>query len=292
MNAITKAAESLSKPRASRVTSSMPAMLVTKAASGSRRRSARGSVISSASGSAAVTPPAQARNSSAMTSDSVPASSTIAVPRENRAHVHVMTVGPTGRPCVALRDDVASLASDRSRFAPRRDDVAGVGGEDSTHRPITPRGHRHDHHHRPLRGHPHPTTVRSIGAVVGVVAACLTTLFAHGWPEAVSMTALIAVVTGVVFGWALPRSLPRGGSGGWALGYAVVAALLVVPAFWTGVPFVLGVAAVIEGNAGRTARSGAGISIAAVVLGALTSLFYLFIYASEALAGNTGFLFG
>ena len=123
-----------------------------------------------------------------------------------------------------------------------------------------------------------PTTVRGIGAAVGLVAACLTTLFAHDWPEVISMVALVVVVTGLVFGYALPRSLPRGGSGRWALGYAVVAALLVVPAFWSGVPFVLGVAAVIEGNAGRTARSGAGASIAAVVLGALTSLFYLAIY--------------
>lgn len=136
------------------------------------------------------------------------------------------------------------------------------------------------------------TAVRGIGVAVGLIAACLTTLFAHDWREAVSMVALIAVVSGVLYGWAVPRSLRRGGSGSAGLAYAVVAALLVLPAFWTGLPFVLGVAAVIEGNAGRTARSGAGVSIAAVVLGALTSLFYLSIYVMEGIAGNTGFLFG
>ena len=55
-----------------------------------------------------------------------------------------------------------------------------------------------------------------------------------------------------------------------ALAYAVVAALLAVPAFWTGLPFVLGVAAVILGNVGRTAQgTEPGRAIAAVVLGAL-----------------------
>lgn len=136
-----------------------------------------------------------------------------------------------------------------------------------------------------------PTTIRGIGAVVGLVAACLTTLFAHDWPEVISMVALIAVVTGVVFGYAVPRSLPRG-SGRQALAYAVVAALLAAPAFWTGLPFVLGVAAMILGNAGRTARSGAGASIAAIALGALASLFYLSVYVFEGIAGNTGFLLG
>ncbi len=135
-----------------------------------------------------------------------------------------------------------------------------------------------------------PAVVRGTGAALGLVAATLTTLFAHDWAEVISMVALIAVVTGVVFGWAVPRSLAGDRPGRAGLAYAVIAALLVLPAFWTGLPFVLGVAAVILGNAGRTARSGAGASIAAVVLGALTSLFYLSIYVMEGIAGNTGFL--
>ena len=135
-----------------------------------------------------------------------------------------------------------------------------------------------------------PTAVRGIGAGVGLVAATLTTLFAHDWAEAISMVALIAVVTGVVYGFAVPRSLQGERPGRPALAYAIVAALLAVPAFWTGLPLVLGVAAMILGNAGRTARSGAGASIAALVIGALASLFYLSIYVMEGIAGNTGFL--
>ena len=137
-----------------------------------------------------------------------------------------------------------------------------------------------------------PTTVRAIGVAVGLVAACLTTLFAHDWPEVISMVVLIAVATASVFGWAVPRSLRRGASGRAALAYAVVAALLVMPAFWSGLPLVLGVAAMVLGNAGRTARGGAGASIAAVVVGGLTSLFYLSIYVTEGIAGHTGFLLG
>ena len=135
-----------------------------------------------------------------------------------------------------------------------------------------------------------PGAVRGIGAGVGLVAATLTTLFAHDWAEVISMVALIAVVTGVVFGVAVPRSLRGERPGRPALAYAIVAALVSVPAFWTGLPLVLGVAAMILGNAGRTARAGAGASIAALVIGALASLFYLAIYIEEGMAGNTGFL--
>lgn len=135
-----------------------------------------------------------------------------------------------------------------------------------------------------------PSAVRGIGAVVGLVAATLTTLFAHNWAEVISMVALIAVVTGIVFGFAVPRSLRGERPGRPALAYAIVAALVIVPAFWTGLPLVLGVAAMILGNAGRTARTGAGASIAALVLGALASLFYLSIYVMEGIAGSTGFL--
>lgn len=135
-----------------------------------------------------------------------------------------------------------------------------------------------------------PAAVRGIGAGVGIVAATLTTLFAHDWAEAISMVALIAVVTGVVFGVAVPKSLRGERPGRPALAYAIVAALLSVPAFWTGLPLVLGIAAMILGNAGRTARTGAGASIAALVIGALASLFYLSIYVMEGIAGKTGFL--
>ena len=131
-----------------------------------------------------------------------------------------------------------------------------------------------------------------IGVAVAAVAAALTTFFAHGWGEAIGMTALIAVVGAVVYGYVVPRALRKESAGGTALALAIPAALLVVPAFWTGLPLVLGVAAMLVGNEGRRAPTGAGKSIAGLVLGALASLFYLSIYVMEGFAGNTGFLLG
>jgi hypothetical protein len=134
----------------------------------------------------------------------------------------------------------------------------------------------------------HRTALLGVGS--GLLAATLTTLFAHDWGEVAVSVTVIAVVTAGVWGYVVPRALGRASAGGTALGLAVPAALLVVPAFWSGLPLVLGVAALVVGNAGRKAPSGAGKCIAAIALAALTVLFYLFIYVSEGLAGETGFL--
>jgi hypothetical protein len=139
------------------------------------------------------------------------------------------------------------------------------------------------------------TTARSatgIGAGTAVVAATLTTLFAHTWGEVISMVALIAVVSAFVYGYVVPKALRRGSAGGAALTLGILAALTAVPAFWSGMPLVLGVAAMLVGGRGRAAREGAGKSITGLVLGALSVLFYLTVYVSEGIAGHTGFLLG
>ena len=140
---------------------------------------------------------------------------------------------------------------------------------------------------------PVPTTqaLLGTGATVGVVAATLATLFAHGWTEAVVVAAAIAVTVAGVYGYLAPRAVAGHRTGGTALALSLIAALLLLPAFWSGLPLVLGVAGMIVGNAGRRARTGAGMSIAGLVIGALTVLGYLAIYVSEGLAGKTGFLF-
>ena len=94
----------------------------------------------------------------------------------------------------------------------------------------------------------------------------------------------------MVWAYVVPRALRKESAGGTALGLAVPAALLVVPAFWSGLPLVLGVAALLVGNAGRKAPTGAGKCIAAIALAAVTVLFYLSIYVTEAVGGETGFL--
>lgn len=138
-----------------------------------------------------------------------------------------------------------------------------------------------------------PTDSRpaALAAVSGLVAAGLTTAFAHDWAEVAISVAIIAVVTAVVFGYVVPRALRKESAGGTALGLAIPAALLALPAFWSGLPLVLGVAGLVVGNAGRTASSGAGKCIAAVVLSALAVLAYVSIYVGSGIAGETGFLF-
>ncbi len=126
------------------------------------------------------------------------------------------------------------------------------------------------------------------GVLVAIVSSALTAYGAHTWAEILITVPIIAVTTGLVFGLVVPRALRKEAAGGVALALSIPAALLLLPAFWAGVPFVLGVGAVIVGNAGRSARSGAGTCIAGLVLGALVSVGYLAIYVAELAAGNAG----
>jgi FtsH-binding integral membrane protein len=130
-----------------------------------------------------------------------------------------------------------------------------------------------------------------IGIASAIVASALTTAFAHDWGEVAFMLPVILVAAGLVFGIVVPRALRKESAGGTALGLSIPAALLTLPAFWTGLPLVLGVAGMVVGNSGRNARSGGGKCIAALVLGALAVLGYLSIYAYELSVGETGFLF-
>jgi hypothetical protein len=135
-------------------------------------------------------------------------------------------------------------------------------------------------------------TLPLTGLVTAITAAACSTFGAHDWTEVVVTVAVIVVAAGLVFGVVVPRALRKDSAGGTALGLSIPAALLTLPAFWTGLPLVLGVAGIIVANRGRTARSGSGQCIAALVIGALAVLGYLMIYAWDGLvAGNAGFLF-
>ena len=130
----------------------------------------------------------------------------------------------------------------------------------------------------------------AIGVLAGVVAAGCIAAFAHDWREIAFSVVLLAVVTAVVFGVVVPRALRKESAGGTALALAIPAVLLAMPAFWSGLPLVLGLAGVIVGNAGRTARTGAGKCIAAVVLGALAVVSYVAIHVMSGILGEVGFL--
>ncbi len=134
--------------------------------------------------------------------------------------------------------------------------------------------------------------VMLIGVLVAAVSSALTAYGSHTWAEILITVPVIVLTAGLVFGLVVPRALRKEAAGGVALALSIPAALLLLPAFWAGVPFVLAVGAVIVGNAGRSARSGAGTCIAGLALGALVSVSYLAIYAAEIAAGNAGgFLF-
>ena len=134
-------------------------------------------------------------------------------------------------------------------------------------------------------------TVAGIGVASALVAAAGTAFGAHDWGEIAVVWGAIAVATVVVFGFVVPRALRKESAGGTALGLAIPALVLLLPAFWSGLPLVLGVAGMVVGSVGRKAPSGGGKCIAAAVLGTLAAVGYLAIYISDGMNGGAGFLF-
>lgn len=142
---------------------------------------------------------------------------------------------------------------------------------------------------RPTTSH---AAVAPIGVAAGLVAVTGTAIGAHDWAELLVVGAVIVAATALIFGLVVPRALRKESAGGTALGLAIPALLLLLPAFWSGLPFVLGVAAVVVGNAGRRAPTGAGKCIAALVMGGLAAVGYVAIYVSDTISTGGGFLFG
>lgn len=103
----------------------------------------------------------------------------------------------------------------------------------------------------------------------------------HSPWEFYSMTGLMVIATVVVFGYLVPRALRRESAAGVALTLSLIALLLLLPAFWSGLPLVLGAGGVVLGYAGRHAPSGAGKSTAAVVCGLLAAFGYIAIYVLD-----------
>ncbi len=117
-----------------------------------------------------------------------------------------------------------------------------------------------------------------LGAGAFLVSSVWTALGAHDVREIVVSLGVAAAITAGVYAFLMPRALERPSAGGTALALSAVALVLTVPAFWSGLPLILGVAGAALGYAGRNAGSGTGRSITAIVLGALAVLGYLAIY--------------
>jgi len=76
------------------------------------------------------------------------------------------------------------------------------------------------------------------------------------------MTAVVVLATAVVFGYLLHRALRRESAAGTALTLSSIALLLLLPAFWSGLPLVLGAGGALLGYAGKNAPNRAGKSTA------------------------------
>ena len=125
--------------------------------------------------------------------------------------------------------------------------------------------------------HHHTATDRRLtAAAAGLLAYGVSSYFtwqgANSDGEIVFSLGLAAAISLVVFGWLVPTRRATG-SPATALTLGIVAAALVLPAFWSGLPLILGVAAILVG------RASAGTSAkVAVALGALASVVYLYLY--------------
>lgn len=86
-------------------------------------------------------------------------------------------------------------------------------------------------------------------------------------PYAVTLAVSLLIAAGL-FGWAIPRTERPARAGLVAAAFA----LLSVPVFWSGLPYVLGPAAIVYGLLGRARADGGGAATAAVVLGALATV--------------------
>ena len=128
-----------------------------------------------------------------------------------------------------------------------------------------------------------PRPVLWLAVAVFTATTALTLYGAHGRYEIpMVMTGIIVSIVGV-YGFLLPRKLAQPGAGGTALILSSVAAVIAVPTFWSGQSLILGAAGALLGYAGRKAPSGAGKSIAAIVVGVLVSIAYFAVYLLDAL---------
>lgn len=120
-----------------------------------------------------------------------------------------------------------------------------------------------------------------VAAVSFVVALALSVQWGHGAREWLLEAAVEIVLAALVFGLVVPRGLRHESAGGRGIVMAAIALLLVVPAFWSGLPLLLGAAAAILGYAGKRAHTGSGRATASLVLGLLAVVAYLAAYLAD-----------
>lgn len=117
-----------------------------------------------------------------------------------------------------------------------------------------------------------------------LIAAFCDLARADSGAEALIMVVVGLVAVCLVHPLVVVRGLRKESAGGRALAIGIISVLLIVPAFWSGLPMILGGAAALLGYAGRRASSGSGQATAAFVLGALAMIGYVAFYVSDWIA--------
>jgi hypothetical protein len=123
-----------------------------------------------------------------------------------------------------------------------------------------------------------------LGVATALVAVFFETFRADSIGESVAMDVFGVVVTALVFGLVVSRGLRHEAAPVRALVLSVLGLLLAFPAFWSGLPLVLGAAGAVLGYAGKRASSRSGLCIAALVVGSLAVIAYLAIFVGDWIA--------
>lgn len=113
------------------------------------------------------------------------------------------------------------------------------------------------------------------GILAYAVGAVLTAPEAHDTTEIAVVLSVAGVVALAVFGWLVPQGMAKGAPGT-ALAMSVVGALLFMPAFWSMLPLLLGVAGAMLGYA--CVSHSPKRAYAAMGLGGLTAAAFFFLY--------------
>jgi hypothetical protein len=120
-----------------------------------------------------------------------------------------------------------------------------------------------------------------VAAASFLVAAFFDVARANRATEALVTVAGGLVVVCLLHVFVVAPGLRRESAGGRALVLGVLAVLLIVPAFWSGLPMILGAGAALLGYAGRRAANGSGQATAAFVLGTLAMIGYVALYVID-----------
>ncbi len=112
-----------------------------------------------------------------------------------------------------------------------------------------------------------------VSTIVAVVVAILSVVLPPVNPDQLSslpiVVVVLLVVAAVVFLLVVPRGVRSNRPGGRGLACRIVALLLTLPAFWSGLPIVLGAVGAVLGQAGRGGRQtkGGGLALWAIIVG-------------------------